>query len=214
FSLISPIVVVIATYAVIRICFPQVAEVSRYLPISIGVCAAMLLVQCQRRLSREEWKEIVFSKNILNLLILVAVIRIYGAFIEAELPSGETMGAAMRAEMITWSIPALMIIAIIPFISGLSTGIAVGFVGAGMPVVISVLGGSDATLAEKLPAIMLAYACGFVGMMLSPLHVCLVVTNTFFKTRIHHSIGILVRPSIVIILWALAFYFILQAWLG
>jgi hypothetical protein len=51
----------------------------------------------------------------------------------------------------------------------------------------------------------LAFGSGFLGVMLSPIHVCLIVTNQHFKTRLHHSMVGLLAPTATlmasIVLW-------------
>ncbi len=61
------------------------------------------------------------------------------------------------------------------------TGVALGFVGASFPIVlglVAALPGSPAAL----PWAVLAYASGHLGMMLSPIHLCYVVSNRYFET--------------------------------
>jgi len=45
----------------------------------------------------------------------------------------------------------------------------------------------------------LAYAAGFMGQMLSPVHVCLVVSNQYFKTSLLRSLGGLLLPVAVVL---------------
>jgi len=61
-----------------------------------------------------------------------------------------------------------------------------------------------------LSACMLAYGIGFLGEMLTPMHVCLVVTNDYFKTRLFPSIISLIKPAVVLSIGIFAFYFLLQ----
>ncbi|PKL51753.1 MAG: hypothetical protein CVV37_04805 [Nitrospira bacterium HGW-Nitrospira-1] len=72
-------------------------------------------------------------------------------------------------------IPLLPIICILPFMTGMLTGLTVGFVGSTFPLLISMSGG--ASLAD----ISLAFAAGFIGVLLSPVHLCLVLTKEYFK---------------------------------
>nr|HPQ53769.1 DUF401 family protein [Spirochaetota bacterium] len=76
----------------------------------------------------------------------------------------------------------------IPFISGITTGIAVGFVGASFPIVVSLSGGDISQL-------VLAYGCGYMGMILSPVHVCLVVTAEHFGTDVGTTLRKILYPA-------------------
>ena len=95
----------------------------------------------------------------------------------------------MNLELTAWGIPTAAVAVLLPFVSGMATGLAIGFVGASFPIVVSLVGG-DASHADLLASVVLAYTFGHMGMMLSPVHICLVVTNEHFKTRLTHSIQI------------------------
>ena len=196
--LMLPIFTVIGVYIFIMIFFPAVSEVSNYLPMLIGIAAAILAVQFKRPLGWAEWKGIFFSRRALNMGIIVALIRIYGAFIETRLPGGTMLMEQMRMELNTLGIPLILLLMLMPFVSGLTTGISVGFVGASLPIAFSLLS-PDAGLAERLGTLMLTYPFGFIGVMLSPVHVCFIVTSEHFKTSLVKSMGRLLAPSAVVL---------------
>jgi len=92
-------------------------------------------------------------------------------------------GAAdqIARELASLHVPAELVVAILPAIAGMITGIAVGFVGVSFPIVIPVAAAA-AGGGSILPFVVLAYGFGYLGMMLSPLHVCYVVSNRYFQT--------------------------------
>jgi hypothetical protein len=103
----------------------------------------------------------------------------------------------MAAELATFGIPTLVVMAAIPFVAGLVTGIAVGFVGVSFPLVFGLLG-QQAGFAELAATTALAYGCGYVGMMLSPIHICFVVTGEYFKAPIVLAYRYLAGPLLVV----------------
>jgi len=127
---------------------------------------------------------------------IIAAMQIYSAFINAKLPGGTLMGV-MDAELHAWGIPLWAVTILIPFISGLTMGVAFGFVGASFPIVISLLG-PDPAFGALLSTAALAYGFGYLGMMLSPVHVCLLVTNEHFNTRLHRTLPPLLGPAAVV----------------
>jgi integral membrane protein (TIGR00529 family) len=207
--LVAPVLAVIVVYVAVRVFFPFVTDRNKYLPMILGIFAAIGVHQCQRPLGWSAWREVLCSKKTLNLAVIVAVVRIYGAFIEARLPTGELLVAVMRNELAGWHVPVVSVMMLIPFISGLSTGLAIGFVGASFPIVISLLG-ENPGMAELVPAVVLAFGFGYMGMILSPVHVCLIVTNEHFSTRLVHSIARLVRPAVTVLIGVLAYYGVLS----
>ena len=197
-ALAAPIITVIATYAAILIVLPAVKNISRYIPIMIGLFLALIVLQLQRRAGWSGWREVLLSRRTLYMTILVAVIRIYGAMIEARLPGGILLVEQMRAELAAIGLPEGLFILLIPLIAGLSVGINVGTIGASLPVVMTLLGASP-PLMLLLPTTVLAYAAGFMGQMLSPVHVCLVVSNQYFKTSLLRSLGGLILPVLFVL---------------
>lgn len=71
------------------------------------------------------------------------------------------------------SIPATVVIGIIAFVAGLLTGTSQGFVAIAFPF-IAVMAPGDLTLA------MISFVMGTAGQMLSPAHMCLLVTLDYF----------------------------------
>ena len=197
-KLLAPIGTVIGAYAVTRSLFPAAAAVSRFLPMIPGLLLSYLVLQLQRRLALRDWARCLFSGRTALLVLLVLAIEVYAAFIDLPLPGGGTLVEGMRLEMEQWGIPLAVMVGLLPFISGLATGIAIGFVGASFPIVMSLIGPAPgfATLAAGT---VLAYGCGFLGMMLSPVHACLVVSNQYFKVGLVHSLTGLLKPAAVVL---------------
>jgi len=194
----APIITVIATYAAILIVLPAVKNISRYIPISAGLFLALFVLQLQRKAGRSIWTEVLLSRRTLYMTVLVAVIRIYGAMIEARLPGGMLLVEQMRGELAAIGLSEGLFILLIPLIAGLAVGINVGTIGASFPVVMTLLGTSP-PMVLLLPTTVLAYAAGFMGQMLSPVHVCLVVSNQYFKTSLLHSLGRLILPVLFVL---------------
>lgn len=100
-------------------------------------------------------------------------------------------------------IPILPILFILPFISGLLTGITVGFVGGTFPLILSLAEGAH------LNQITFAFASGFVGVLLSPVHLCFVLTREYFKADIAGIYRKTIPGCAIIMAGALVMYFIL-----
>lgn len=207
--LITPIFVIITAYLLIRLFLPLFAKTNKYLPMITGIFLAQVFLQVKRPLNLSDWRKILFSKKALTMAILAGIIRVYGAFIEAQLADGTLLMGHVRNELSSWNIPLLLVIILIPFISGITTGIAIGFVGASFPIVMTLMG-SNPAYGILLSTTLLAYASGYVGMLLSPVHVCLIVTNEHFRTSLLGSIYKLTRPAAVVAAGSIIFYFLIR----
>lgn len=107
----------------------------------------------------------------------------------------------MRDEFIRTGIPLFTVIMLIPFISGMVTGVAFGFVGASFPIVFALVG-PDPSTAVAAATTTFAYTCGYMGMMLSPMHACFVVSAEYFHTRVYETYRYIVGPAFVVLLAA------------
>jgi integral membrane protein (TIGR00529 family) len=101
-------------------------------------------------------------------------------------------------------IPASPILFILPFITGLLTGITIGFVGSTFPLIISIAGTPSAGI------ISFAFIAGFLGVLLSPLHVCLILTREYFKADLWGIYKFMIPGCIVISCGAVVQYLILK----
>ena len=95
------------------------------------------------------------------------------------------------------AIPATVVIGVIAFTGGLLTGTSQGFVAIAFPFIASLAPG-DMTLA------MIAFALGIAGQMLSPAHLCLLVTLDYFKADFLKSLRPVLFMNVVIIAVAYA----------
>jgi integral membrane protein (TIGR00529 family) len=101
-------------------------------------------------------------------------------------------------------IPVLPILFILPFITGLLTGIAVGFVGSTFPLIISIAGNTSI-----IGAISFAFASGFLGVLFSPVHICLVLTREYFKADLWGIYKKMIPAGIIAFCGAVVEYMIL-----
>ena len=142
-------------------------------------------------------------RNLWLMLILVVSVQAFSNVLKCPLDTAEnTMIAAMRTEFVRAGIPVVLIIMLMPFISGLATGLSFAFVGASFPIVFALIGNHPAA-GEIAAVTTLAYSSGYLGMMFSPLHVCFVVTCEYYSTRMTRVYKYIAGPSLVILMMAL-----------
>jgi integral membrane protein (TIGR00529 family) len=133
------------------------------------------------------------------MIVLVIGIQTFAAALSCPVDAtGSTLITGMRDELIQTGIPLIVVIMLIPFISGMVTGVAFGFVGASFPIVFALVGPHpSAAVAAATTAF--AYTFGYMGMMLSPMHACFVVTAEYFKTSIFGAYRYIIGPAFVIL---------------
>ena len=96
-------------------------------------------------------------------------------------------------EALKGSNPAIFVFTV-PLVCGFLTGITVGFVSISFPVIYTFLmpGG-----VVDLPFLLLGFTGGFLGVMLSPMHLCLIVTTDFFKTALREVYPFIIKAGLI-----------------
>lgn len=151
------------------------------------------------------------DRNTWLMMILVVGIQLFSSVIKHPLDTaGATLVTLMRDELVGSGVPLLTVIMVIPFIAGLVTGVAFGFVGASFPIVFALIG-NDPGPGTLAAATACAYSFGYMGMMISPMHVCFVVTGEYFRCSIYGTYRYLAGPVVLMLLAALlisSFYYV------
>lgn len=143
------------------------------------------------------------DKNTLSLILLIFTILVFkGVMTESKAV------VLMRDELMAYKIPFVLIIIIMPFLSGFVLGISMGFVGVSFPLIIPMFPADSAL--HYMSFATLAFAFGFMGMMLSPVHLCLLVTKDYFKARLLKSYARLILPVLSVMLGSVFLFFFLR----
>ena len=144
------------------------------------------------------------NKNTLRLVAVVAGIRVFSSLIGIA-----GVAEAVAGELASTGIPAIVVVAALPFVAALVTGVGFGYVGLAFPIVLGIVPEGGAFPREA--AIVLAGAFGFAGMMLSPLHVCMVVSAEHFGAGIIATIRRFAVPLCIFLFIALSYVWILSS---
>ncbi|MBN1849216.1 MAG: DUF401 family protein [Deltaproteobacteria bacterium] len=159
--------------------------------IVFGLLAAMAWVGIINHISLSRFWKAAKRKDILILLLLILAIMVF-----REMMEDSHAVELIRNELVTYGIPIILIIVVMPFISGLITGIAMGFVGASFPLIVPMFQTPD--MWNYLSYAVLAYTFGYMGMMLSPIHVCFLVTKDYFKASLFGSYPYIIKSALIV----------------
>jgi hypothetical protein len=142
------------------------------------------------------------------MVYMVAAILIFKGILE----DSQAVTQVSR-EMLRWHMPLLPIVMLLPFLVGAVAGITIAFVGTTFPILISLIDtvGNNALL---LPYLMLALATGFVGVLVSPLHLCFLLSNEYFRTTLIPVYKLMIVPLISLLVGAVVYFEILRYWIS
>ncbi|MCF8032066.1 MAG: DUF401 family protein [Desulfarculaceae bacterium] len=172
-------------------------------PLICGLTGALIAAAVANRTPLLKVLAMFGRREVLGLLGLVVGIMVFQGLMKS---SGAV--ASIQVELKHYGIPALAMVALLPFISGLVTGIAVGYVAASLPVVVPLI--SHMTGMEYLAHGMLAFTAGFFGMMLSPLHLCFLLSRDYFKCTLTACYPYLYGPMAVTAAATAGWYLLLR----
>lgn len=184
---------------------PAKALIGRYAPILLGLALGGLRVG-RRAGGFASFRGSVNGSTV-KLMGMILGIRIFSALIGAI-----GLAAAAATELTAAGIPTTAAIAAIPFIAGLVTGVGFGYVGLAIPIVLGLVPPGSAF--PKEAAVVLAGAFGYAGMMISPLHVCMVVSAEHFKVGLPATIRKFALPLFIFMAIAVLYALSLAATLG
>lgn len=170
------------------------ASVWKLLGMLSGLIGALLWIVMERQgKSEKRLFQHFWTKKTANMLMTLAGVMVFQSLLEA---SGLLPQASY--ELSNSHVPLEFIIAFLPFIAGLVTGIAIGFAGAAFPLVVGFMGVEGSGL-TPISTLMLAFCMGYSGMMLSPVHLCFVLTKEYFMAPFHRMYRYLV-PCVLMIM--------------
>jgi len=147
------------------------------------------------KLSLKILKEIIRNDIDLSVVILIASIMIFKKMLQVS--GGVEIIPEAFAKL---GIHPFIVLFIIPFFIAIMTGLGTAALGIGLPVLLPIIIVQGET---NLYYAMLAFTGSFSGVMISPMHLCLVVTKNYFKVDMGKIYKMLILPLIITTLSAL-----------
>ena len=167
--------------------------------LSLAITIAALII-AHRPAPRELW--VVAKRVPLGTVPIIIGTMVFRRMLEAsnaiEATSGALAGLGIALPIVIFTVPLL---------AGLLTGLAVAAFAIGFPIVIPLCGPD--VLASGCG--LLAFAGGYVGLLLSPVHLCLVLTKEYFKADFGRVYRRLVPLVALLTLAALGVLFLWEA---
>ncbi len=158
--------------------------------LSLSVVCAVLLIA--HRPNREERREIARRGVTVETISLIVGVKVFQAVIDRSGAASQIVDA-----FVSVNVPQALLVFAVPFVIGVLTGLTLAFVGVTFPVLMPFFVSETGVVAY--PYVMLAYAGGYLGVLFSPVHLCLVLTREYFKADLGQVYMLLVRPILVVL---------------
>ncbi len=161
---------------------------------SLVIVILSLIFSNIKKISLKMLKDIIRNDIDLSVVILIAGIMIFKRILQVS--GGIEIIPEAFAKL---GVHPYIVLFIVPFFIATMTGMGTAALGIGLPVLLPIIVQGEASLYYA----MLAFTGSFVGLMISPMHLCLVVTRNYFKVDMGKIYKMLILPLTIIILSAL-----------
>jgi uncharacterized protein len=159
-------------------------------PLHITLPVTAVVLSIVERVSFKEMAILFFTKSTGRILVLTAAVMVFQRMIEIS-------NAFSSLGDIRMSVGAVVaIIFLVSFSMGFLTGVNTAFIAIAYPILLPLIKHLPADC--FVPLSIYVFVIGFAGIMLSPLHLCLVLTNEYFKSNLYKVYYYLLPPGILL----------------
>lgn len=171
------------------------------LPIEFSLLITALATTVYARPSRKELIEGVKFALSPKIIVVIVAVMMYRQYVLDSHSAN-----ALLQFMVSRNIPVMPVVFTLPFVIGATTAAEFVFTGITFPLLIDVLG-TGSSINDL--ALLLGYTGGYIGVMLSPAHLCLVLTLEHYGGRYLEVYKYIVPASMISVLISLALGMIL-----
>ena len=183
-----------------------IAAFAPSMPFELGVVAALaggvVCVMIQNtQLGLRFLRDVLSKKSLWSMIFVIVAIFVFKDIMQAA-GVVEEMARVAGGEAALFASAAFL-----PFLVGMVAGINVAFVGATFPLLLGVLA-SLGMQDQTIPYLVLATFCGFTGVMISPIHICFILTCEYFQCDLAQTWRKLVGPCLVFLASGVGLFFL------
>ena len=142
-----------------------------------------------------------FLRSILNVLkrwqtfMILTFVYIFKVILEIY-----NIGDDVASEIIAWGIPIWVLVVFLPLVAGMSTGITQGAVGISLPVILGITGKAF---------VYHTYIFAVAGVLLSPVHLCVILTSDFFNVDVFSVLKKILIPLTLTVAFSVIWFFMI-----
>ncbi len=158
----------------------------------------VLLLFFIMKVNLEEIKNLLINSLKIQNLILIAAVMIFKRMLEI------TGAVSDIAYSLNYSfLPTFIIFFALPLLAGIFTGVTSASIGITFPILMRMLPYQD-----PVKYIILAFVSAFLGVMVSPLHLCLILTKEYFQSDWNKLYSQVIKSGIVFGIFLLIKFFL------
>lgn len=174
------------------------------LPLIVSLILSIGWVWWRSGVDRGSLKKVLINRDLLEMVYMVMSICVFKGIL-SDSRAVEELGRFFVEQRI----PVEAVTVLLTFSTGLVVGITMGFVGTTFPIILSLFPARSSP-AELLPFLVLGFCSGFCGVLLSPLHACLILTRQYFRASLGSVYRRLLPASLILLGSGIAYFAILK----
>jgi len=197
----SPIVAIISIVVFLYAVMGMESKESLLIALVVAILLTLGISTLKKRMPATAVLKSVSAARILKLVYVIVALMIFRGTIQE---SGAV--TEISAMMKVYHVPLFPFVVLLSFITGLVTGLAMAYVAIVFPILIPLV---LQVTSEPLPYLVLAFGAGFIGVLFSPVHVCLILTHQYFTSDFTTVYRKMIAPVLVIFATLIALFFVL-----
>jgi hypothetical protein len=159
------------------------------LPLHGALLLVAALLTAWKRVGPREVLSIVCGKTTIRSLLVIAAVIVFQRVLQASSAFDAIRGASFSLGLV------VLFIFLVSFTVGFLTGVNTAYIAIAFPVLLPLIQG----LPNYFFLALYAYVIGFAGILVSPLHLCLVLTNEYFGASLIDVYRYMALPILVMI---------------
>ena len=169
------------------------------LELALSLVVAIVLLAAVNRVELRSMSRVLRQGLSPSMALLVFSIMIFKRMVEVS-------GAAnaLSTPLMAWGVAPVVVAVAVPFSIGLLTGFISSAVGISFPLLLPFISGSEGYLSYGV----LAFAAGFAGVLLSPMHLCLALTRDYFHADWEPLYRLLLPSAALLVITAVGLWFV------
>jgi len=170
----------------------------------VGLLAAVGWTWWDRIIRPQQVRQILLDPKILRMWFTLAGIFVFKTVMQRS-GAGQEVGKVLTH----LEIPLEWMVVLLPMILGAISGLPLAFVAVTFPILvplIQAIGNSN----MEVPLTILAYVSGFTGVIMSPLHLCLILSNDYFQASWSSVYSRLWLPALTILGGGIGYSWVLR----
>jgi integral membrane protein (TIGR00529 family) len=164
------------------------------IPLHFSLALTAVILTLVKRVKIKEAIHTFFSKSTAGIVLLIGTVMIFKKMIQISDAFTTLKTMEVSAGMV------VLFAFLVSFTMGFLTGVNTAYIVIAYPILLPLL--QDFTGVHFTYLSLYVYVIGFAGILLSPIHLCLLLTNEYFKSSLYKVYRYLAPPGIALALAA------------